>query len=79
METDPTRSVPCKLMLDSEYSVIKSDVIKSFDCTRDSSTTGGNARIRNTPFVLMLCNFWQQTASPDDIFRYVFFSWRFKG
>ena len=27
------RSVPCKLMLNSEYSVIKSDVIKSFDCT----------------------------------------------
>ena len=26
------RSVPCKLMSDSEYSVIKSDVIKSFDC-----------------------------------------------
>ena len=25
-------SVSCKLMSDSEYSVIKSDVIKSFDC-----------------------------------------------
>ena len=35
METNPFRnkSVPCKLMLDSEYSVIKSDVIKSFDCS----------------------------------------------
>ena len=27
------RSVPYKLVTDSEYSVIKSDVIKSFDCT----------------------------------------------
>ena len=25
-------SVPCKFMLDIEYSVIKSDIIKSFDC-----------------------------------------------
>ena len=28
------RSVPCKLMSYSEYSVIKSDVIKSFDYIR---------------------------------------------
>ena len=27
------RSVPSKFMLDIEYSVITSDVIKSFDCT----------------------------------------------
>ena len=26
------RSIPCKLMSASDYSVIKSDVIKSFDC-----------------------------------------------
>ena len=25
-------SVPCKFILNIEYSVIKSDVIKSFDC-----------------------------------------------
>ena len=29
METDP---FPANLVSDSEYSVIKSDVIKSFDC-----------------------------------------------
>ena len=27
------RSVPCKFSSDSEYSVIKNDVIKRFDCT----------------------------------------------
>ena len=30
--------IPCKLMSDSEYSVIKSDVIKRFDCICNSST-----------------------------------------
>ena len=31
-EFNENRSVPFKLLLDSEYSVIKSDVTKSFDC-----------------------------------------------
>ena len=28
---------------------------------------------------VMLGNFLHQTTSADDIFRYIFFSWRFKG
>ena len=32
-EFNGNRSVPSKFMLDIEYSVITSDVIKSFDCT----------------------------------------------
>ena len=28
---------------------------------------------------VMLGNYLQQTTSADDIFRYIFFSWRFKG
>ena len=34
MKTDPfPATIPCKFMSDSEYSVIKSEVIKKFDCT----------------------------------------------
>ena len=29
------RSVPCKFISDSEYSVIKNDVIKRFDCSNE--------------------------------------------
>ena len=32
MEFNGNRCVPCNLMWDIEYSVITSDVIKSFDC-----------------------------------------------
>ena len=28
---------------------------------------------------VMLGNYLQQTTSADDIFRYIYFSWRFKG
>ena len=35
-EFNGNRSVPSKLMWDSEYSVIKSDVIKRFACMRFS-------------------------------------------
>ena len=28
---------------------------------------------------VVLCNFLQQTTSADDVFRHIFFSWRFKG
>ena len=31
-EINANRSFPYKFMSDSEYSVIKSDIIKSFDC-----------------------------------------------
>ena len=32
MNFNGNRSVPCNLMLDSKDSVIKCDIIKSFDC-----------------------------------------------
>ena len=32
MNFNGNRAVPCKLLLDSKYSVKRSDVIKSFDC-----------------------------------------------
>ena len=35
-------NVPSKLMSDSEYSVIKSDVIKSLDCTYNANNTTGS-------------------------------------
>ena len=35
------------------------------------------ASILNLP--VMLGNYLQQTTSADDIFRCIFFSWRFKG
>ena len=45
------RSVPFKLMSDSEYSVIKNGVIKSFDCTKfevaTSNRLGGDTFTRN--------------------------------
>ena len=49
METDP--SVPSSFMLDIEYSVIKSDVIKSFDCNVIKSCC-----VQNYNLLSSLCN-----------------------